>query len=189
MKVLVQWTRANPTDWEEYDSTQWTTIPKKPVPVGGEIIDDDPGWIHAICIQGVVFISSDHYVVWHDQPTVGDVSVVIWNNDPVDWDGLFHAQWWIFQNPAPDPVFGGRINTRQWQQIYGEQSYTAGLPPGIIKTHPDRITTVENWNKFRQRFDPDFDGPLVKHGIWVDDALNDQHKAVRTIHGWREWII
>lgn len=171
------------------DSTEYPTSPKKSAPVGGEVIDDVPGWVHAINVQGVIFMSHDHYVVWHDQPTAGDVSVVCWDDDPVDWPGLYHAEWWVFQDPAMDLTLNPpQMNTRQWNQLYGEQAWLKGLPSGLLKTTGGEVTK-ENWNKFTQRFDPGFDGPLAKHGIWVDDALNDLHAAARSAHGWEEWIL
>ena len=62
MKVLVQWSKAAPEDWHEIDSADWATLAKRPVPTGGEIIDQTPGWIYQVNIQGVCF-SADHYAV------------------------------------------------------------------------------------------------------------------------------
>ena len=83
MDLLVQWTRSNPRDYERVDS--WADLPKKPEPVGGEVIDDSPGWVYGLSF-GVRYLRGfDHYRV-----AGGDV--LVWNDDPEDFPfGRRHA--------------------------------------------------------------------------------------------------
>lgn len=91
MKICIQWTKQNPTDWEEIDSSEWSLQPNKGDPtsqtsatVNGQSIvhqplrenqklandvvfnapkiDNEKGWIWKISVQGVEF-TADHYAV------------------------------------------------------------------------------------------------------------------------------
>ncbi len=62
MRVYVQWTLASPIDWVELDVRNsgpsrraWENLPSKPTPVGGEAIDNVPGWLFDLSVQGVQF--------------------------------------------------------------------------------------------------------------------------------------
>ena len=82
MKIYVQWTLANPQDWspvEVVKDPDWRTLPKKNEPVGGEVIDDNPGWVYALNVQGVRFSSFDHYSV-RFAPLENALLVTVWND-------------------------------------------------------------------------------------------------------------
>ncbi len=183
MKIYVQWTLATPQDWELYDSSDWRNLPKKPEPVGGEIIDDQPGWIHGLCIQGVVFNSFDHYALWESTDPVGLV-VGCWNDDPVDYPvGTRFGDFWMFEPIQPDSAIGGQLNTRQTKVTYGDPEWIADKDHINSIKMTGGLARVDLWNR-----KPNPATPIIKHGIWVSDALNDEHFAVRSVHGWHEWI-
>ena len=178
MRVLIQWTRANPTDWEVLEmtsNTQWRGLPKKAEPVGGEVIDDTPGWVYALNVQGVEFSGYDHYSVAMNG---AGLDVTIWNDDPADHPGEFRAMRWTMLLPTLDGRYG-QINTRQTLTVYDERTPSPWVG---VETSGGPVTVLP-WTDF---------GPpqanLTRHGIWVDEALRVAHEAVRTKRGWREWV-
>jgi hypothetical protein len=180
MKFLVQWTTDPPTDWVEYDITSlqdFKDMPKKPVPVGGEIIDALPGWVMAVDVQGLTLTGWDHYTA----DIVGDgLAVIVWNDDVAapEFQG-FIAKVWTFLIPKHDPIVN-LLNTDQRLDVYTDtnpgrwdgQTTTAG--PVVVHPWAD-FTIPKPANR-------------ILHGINVEDALFDAHKAVRTVHGWEEWV-
>jgi len=175
VRVLVQWTRATPSDWLAVDSAAWQALPKRPAPVGGETIDDGPGWVHRVCVQGVSF-AADHYAVEH-VPGQG-CRVSAWNDDPTDYPpGLRHARVWMFRPLRVDPAVGRRWNTAQSQVIYAEpqmadRMVACATPRGEIRDYSEFVPPA---------------AAHVRHGIMVADELNAAHDAARTTRGWREW--
>lgn len=172
MKVLVQWTRQDPTDWEEMDSSQWDDLPSRPIPMSGELggQDDTPGWVYALNVQGVIFTGHDHY---HVEDISGGCRVTVWDDDPdedrpVPWVG----QRWTFLDPAPDPRYGGAINTRQSIEYWHDVPVEGAGSGGSHQTHAPI----------------DFVPPVTgRHGIWVPDSKKIEHNARRSSRGWREW--
>lgn len=174
MKVLIQWATSTPLDWVEYDirsSRDVEALPRKPVPDGTEAIDDEPGWITAINIQGVVFLGMDHVAI---DVVAGTLMVRTWNDDPEDHDGAFIGQLWTFKDPAPDPSIGGRMNTRQTVEWYAT--------PGSL---PERngILDLKPWAHF-QHGAPQ----RTWHGVWLEDAHFEQHRSRQAVRGWHEWV-
>lgn len=179
MLVLVQWTLANPSDWEQLQVTRdadWRRQPSKPEPSGGEVIDDAPGWVYALNVQGIEFHGYDHYSV---SANGAGLDVTVWNDDPVDYPvGSRWASRWTLLVPTLDGRYG-QINTRQTLTVYDERSPS----PWLGQTTSGGPVTVLPWS--------DFAAPaanMSRHGIWVDETLRAAHEAVRTRHGWREWI-
>lgn len=116
MKLLVQWATAHARDWTEIDSADWAGLPKKSVPVGGELIDDVPGWLFDVCVQGMCSGTGDHVAVEH----LGDsVRLTVWKDDVEDYtpDELF-ARVLTFHPLKPDAKLGGAINTDIESVIY-----------------------------------------------------------------------
>ena len=212
MLVYIQWSRANPVGWEPYDITKSVDVrklPSKPEPTGGEVLDDDPGWMHGIMCQGVTVMGFDHY---GPRMAGARIELVCWNDDPVDWPSPDRwAVVWGFENPRLDPAVGNRTNTAQWLTVYEE---TPGSHP-----HGDSTTggpvVYDTW----ANFSPPTVANLIRHGIWVpsdcencphtaDDhgtstgsactfadcagyaSLHQRHMDEMTAsqHGWREWI-
>lgn len=180
MKILVQWTRANPRGWEEYDSAQWRALAKRPDPtgMGPGGTDDQPGWVFGLNVQGVHF-TADHYAV---EPLPGrGCRVITWNDDPTYYPegGLRNGQIRTFLPLAPDPRFGGRWNTRQTVHFYGDATYRqrlldAKMDPALVHTYEDLLAQL-----------PESD--IIRHGKLVSDELNAAHDARRASRGWREW--
>lgn len=181
MKVLIQWTKANPEDWIEVDVRNsgpfrraWENLPAKPLPVGGEAIDNAPGWLFTINVQGVDFSGFDHLT---GRPTDTGVEVTAWNDDPDDYPpGERFAQVWDFRPLRADPRYGGALNTEQYLTVYDERvpspftgQVTSGGP-----------VVVRPWSEFVI--------PTTRtiHGIWVSDELAASHRNVRSSRGWRE---
>jgi hypothetical protein len=184
MLVLVQWTRANPTDWEPVEVTRdpdWRTLPKKAEPVGGEVIDDTPGWVYALNVQGVTFAGFDHYSVRFNSLESG-VYVTVWNDDPVDYQPIdFRAAEWSFLIPGADPAINGRMNTRQRLTVWSDDpEYRARMAEVRAS---DGAVVVNPWAAFRAPQEN-----MTRHGIYVPDALSDAHQAAQSPHGWREWV-
>lgn len=175
MRVLVQWAKDSAVDWEEIDSSDWTSTANKPIPSGSNTPDSVAGWVNGLNVQGVVF-EADHYHVEHNQD--GSVVVTCWNDDSDDWTEAEYLAWEITFLPyTPDASFGGALNTRQTQVIYAG---TAHYDDFVAKALPN--TTIKPW--------ADFTEPptgQVRHGVWLDGALYDNHAMAQTTCGWREW--
>ena len=195
MHLYIQHALAHPTDWQRIEAGEWKNLPAKPAPDGSEIIDDTPGWVHAVNVQGVIF-QRDHIAV---QPYRGGIRVTAWNDDPEDWsDDDMDAVVWTFDRPAHDPNIG-TVNTVQHLTVYAQganaerwaqQSTTGG--PVIVKPRSDfRLPPVN----------------LIRHGVWLPSpkpvtpaSVNERHRGIfpdddgvkahrlaRAEHGWEEW--
>jgi len=165
VKILVQWSKSSAEDWEELDSSEWGSTPRRGVPVGGETVDRKRGWIHALCIQGVVFEGWDHYAVLPRDPSY--VDVYVWNDDVQDWsEDSFRGEVWGFRELCPDPHLGGAINTRQVRTCYAASPVEGEVP-------------FDHFPKISRR--------ATRHGIWLPDELAEESQGVRSLHGWREW--
>jgi hypothetical protein len=174
MRLYVQDAKADPEDWYPVESADWQHLDRKPIPRGGERLDNRPGWLAGLSCQGVDFSGYDHVTV-RDLPEVKGCEISGWLTDPEDQAlGAMVAHVWTFLPPAPDPAFRGRLNTRQQVSIFvqprarSRQALTAaGLAPRALAT-----------------FQP---SAGARHGIWIPDELWDEHLAARRHHGWREW--
>ena len=172
MRVDIQWTTDPAQDWITIDSRDWFKLPKKDEPVGGEIIDSTLGWIWSVNVQGVAF-SADHYAVVHQQGQ-GFVAVYAWNDDPDDYPlGEKYGMLWVFRPVAPDPNLGGRDNTAQTMDFYGEVDILSR------KTSGNKHTFAE--------FDPPIQSNRIRHGIQIPDELADTHRAFPSAK-WSDWI-
>lgn len=183
MRVLLQWTLATPGDWEPLelaDIRQWRQLPRRPEPVGGETIDNTKGWLFDVNVQGVTMGGADHYSV---RPAPGGgLEVIRWFDDPEEFPaGQRYAQVWSFQRPAPDARHGGRVNTVQFLTVYAEDPAMRAKWEGQATSGGP--VTVLPWSAFTPP-PPN----LTVHGIWVSDALLQQHVAARGVRGWEEWI-
>ena len=181
MKLLIQWTTDVPTDWTEYDITSVQDIrslPSKPEPTGGEIIDGTPGWVFALNVQGVTFTGFDHF----SGDITGDgLAIIAWSDDAADvnFQGYL-AHVWTFLLPKHDP-FINAVNTDQRLDIYTdtnpERFANQSTSAGPVIVHPWADFTVPK------------PANLVRHGINVEDSLADAHEAARTARGWEEWAL
>ena len=193
MKILVQWTRVDPTDWIEIDSADWAGLPKSADPTGDEILGSDPAseaWVFRTGAQGVE-ITADHYAVehlapgdvveWFDGttrivPEGGGCRLYGWSDDPEDYPlGYRNAKVWTILGLARDPKFGNAYNTQQWVHYFADEVVRAQIP----KLEEGRVSPFED-------FVPPAEA-LTRHGIWTTPELNAKHDAARTPRFWREW--
>lgn len=176
MRTLVQWSLDRPADWAEFDAADWANSPKRPVPLGPSEINAQPGLVCGLNIQGVSF-DGDHYAV--EALPGGLIRATVWNDDPEDYPpGWRSARVRTFAPLAPDPLFGGAINTRQTSLVYVEDA---------IRREYERA----GWNPAELRPWSEFVAPpehLTRHGAWLPDALYERHWTKRSLRGWREWI-
>lgn len=180
MKGYVQHTTDTPQGSIEFDSALWSSIPKKDVPTGGEILDDVQGWVAGLDFQGIDLSGWDHYHVL-DQPSDNSVTITLWNDDPDEWLGDFHAQVWELFTPQADVRIGNRINTRQRLTVYAEliarqelwQNKVASL--GLVAVKPWTEFTIPAGNEER-------------HGIRVSKEKFAEIQAIRRSTDWRDWI-
>jgi hypothetical protein len=177
MKVLVQWALASPEDWVEIDSKLWSSLPQGPVPDDlnfDHIVTSQKRWIHALNVQGIIFMGFDHYAI-EDIPD--GILVTCWNDDTGDWVGDRHAEVWTILEPAFDAKIN-KINTRQTVEIFAEN-----------RERMIRYNDIKNcigiypWRSFEPP-----SNTVTRHGIWVSNELNDRLIAERSTHGWREWL-
>lgn len=181
MKLLLQWTLADPTDWIEFDFTQLQQLrqlPKKALPDGTDLIDNNPGWVYAFNLQGIVFSGFDHYSA-RPLPPQG-VEVICWNDDPEDYPDGPWAQVWQLRPLRSDPRYGGQTNTDQSLTVYTDDPAIVAFWTG--QTTSGGPVTVLPWSEFVQPANN-----LTLHGVWVTDELAETHRARRSAHGWREW--
>lgn len=173
MKLCIQWSRMNPQDWEEMDSSEWASTPSKPAPVGREVLDDSPGWIQDLCVQGVQFGGADHYAVEDLNDGSGGIRVTEWNDDPNDHPFKWGVVWNIFPL-APDPKFGGAINTRQFRVVYTEDMDRFSAPV--------QHTVVRPWSEFVPPAEA-----ITRHGIWISAENSKAHEKKQHFEEWRDW--
>ena len=207
MKILVQWATNPPADWQEIDSKDWASLPKKgephrdrkpvfgskPFEVLGfegpeERIDDKPGWVYQICVQGLAF-AGDHIVVIDRSD---HVEVIQWDDDPEDYpDGNYSADVWKLYDRIVDNSFkvgNGILRCQgplQVRAMYVTKPKLEKLiADGVIPNYTSGgLVEVKDYSEFIKP-----DERIVRHGIWVDDRLKEEHqKAVRAI-SYKEWL-
>ena len=172
MKLLIQWSMLNPTDWVEIDSNLWPLLPKKADPTGKHIgVNNKPGWVNQINIQGLS-PCGDHYAV---EPIGDSLLFSVWCDDP-KWvtDGRYAVVWTI-KTLASDPLFGGALNTRQQPIVYAEgkafERFVLGQWPVV---HP--------WSKF---VIPKKE--ITIHGKFLNDGHWGEHCKATALKGWRHF--
>lgn len=179
MRVYIQWTTLTPSDWQPYELTRLQDVralPRKAQPTATSVLDNQPGWVSGINLQGVVFEGFDHYAV--DFGT-GLLIVRVWNDDPRSgYDvGKRWGQVWTFAPPAPDAKLAGAVNTVQtvtWYAEPGSEAAASLAGTGIV---------FQPW--------ADFQVPasnITWHGIQVTSTLWDATRQARSVRGWREWV-
>jgi len=196
MKIYIQWTTDPAQDWVLIDSADWSSLPKKPEPVGGEVVDSSLGWVYSINCQGCMF-SGDHYAIV-DLPD-GSTAVASWTDDIDDRpESEFHGTIGIFLDPAYDshPKVQA-VNTQQQFNVYAN-----GLIFNRIQSDPAENRSLDIFDNFvppgqtkkMSEFKPgELDrlyqkSNLIRHGINVSEQLHSDHQSVKTVRGWREWI-
>ena len=175
MKLLVQWATKHPKGWVELDSSEWDALPKKPDPIGGEVIDDEPGWLSNVCVQGQCTGSADHVAVEHLDDSV---RVTLWNDDPEDYEpGQYFARVLTFHPLKPDLALGGAINTDIDSVMYAGADRFKELEAVDFAD-----TAVRPWSEFVPPPES-----ITRHGIWLTDELANAHRPLAVPPSWREW--
>lgn len=204
MKIFVQWATDDPmAALQELDSSEWDALPKRPAPVGGELIDDQPGWVRSLNIQGIT-PHKDHYCV-EDMPN-GSVKMTHWNDDPDDWTPEeFIAEETIIRplKMQFNEVHGKEIlNTDHHVIIYADPSrwdkFNHLVSDSIeLKTWAEFV--IPGQNKTMAQLNDQQKAAIyknnnkVRHGVWLPDSLNNAHEIVmkkssKVKRGWREWV-
>lgn len=185
MIVSVQWTLASPSDWVDIDlaakgkgARAWLQLARKAEPTGGETLDDEPGWLFDVVVQGVHLYGFDHVA---GEPLDSDgLRFYGWNDDVTDPEASPYrwGEVWEFYPPAPDPAHGGQLNTQQRKTVFTEDEaerftgQATTLGPVEVKPWSQWVAPPEN---------------LVRHGIWVhDEVLWRRHFEVRGRRPWHQ---
>lgn len=172
MKILVQWARSAESDWEQFDSADWLSLPDKGKP-GRAPIDGSRGWINALNVQGVNFYGDSLAI----EALAGDgVRVHQINDDRTSWAGQRHARIVDIYPLATDANLGGAINTRMSQVVYGERAYLTKCPD------ENANTIYRPWDQYTPPANA-----LLRRGVWLADALYQKHVDAQSVRGWREW--
>lgn len=196
MKIFIQWTTDPASDWIEIDSSEWRSLPKKLEPIGGEVIDNTPGWVYAINCQGCRF-SGDHYAIM-DMPNE-TTAVISWTDDIGDRpEDEFHGTIALFKDPAfdSDPRVM-KVNTRQQFNVFANKKIF-----DLINTSPSSNRSLNIFDNLiipgqaKKLFELKgtllqalyANSDLIRHGINVSEELSNEHRSIQKDHGWREWI-
>lgn len=175
MKLLVQWSLAEPQDWIEVEAAAWRSLARRPTPKGDEVIDNSPGWIYDLACQGIWMGGMDHLAV--EPLPRGGAKVWGWNDDLEDFP--VGSRW-------------GRVMTfdrdlNQTKTYYCEPDaapvQTLGAHfhqgPGGVRHEVEYLP----WEDF-----PVPDDEITLHGIWLPDELEQRHAEVRRVPDYREWL-
>jgi hypothetical protein len=216
VRILVQWTQRDPRDYVALDSAAWAALARRPEPAPGQLGGQDnvPGWVMTLNVQGVHFEGHDHYAL-EDQPD-GSLRVWHWLDDPVDLIARGETAFgrvWTFWPPEHDPLLHGRlidkvVEIRERMAAGRVATAPITLRAGRVIAHQSEVTAddavntrqsvvtytdtpaihaissdTRPWAEFP--FPPD---AITRHGVWVDEPTLAEHVAVRTEHGWREWV-
>lgn len=182
MLVYIQWAKSSPEDYKAYEIASMQDVrrlPRKGIPSSGSTLDDTEGWVADAVVQGVSFAGFDHISAAF--PGGGALAVIVWNDDPEDYPEGPSGYVWTFYPPAPDPRYGGEVNTVQTLTVYTDVLEQIAFWTG--QTTTGGPVTVLPWASF-----PTPASNAALHGIWVEDALYELHRSLRTPHGWQEWV-
>lgn len=182
MRTYIQWATAVPRDFQPLDATTPShvrSLPRKPVPTRTSRLTGSSGWLADLIVQGVSFAGWDHVAILPESESV--LRIAAWNDDPEDYPDGPDGHVWTFLDPAPDPRYGGQVNTRQLLTVYSDV-------PAQVEFWTGQATSggpveVRPWADF-----PMPDADVTFHGIWQTDEKFAAHRLVQTPHGWREWV-
>jgi hypothetical protein len=135
-------------------------------------LDGSRGWIHSVNVQGTR-IQADHIAIEQRGPIT---RIYAWNDDRDDWPpGYAHGHIIDVRSLQRSPLFGMAYNTAHTHRRFAEDTIAA---------------TIEAHTGVRPRPFSSMPRPpqaLVRHGIWMPDALHRAHEKAQDLHGWREW--
>jgi hypothetical protein len=171
-KVLIQWAKRNSSGWEEIDLSRdalaWKKLPKKEQKRIFDL-DQTPGLIEAVNIQGVVLEGFDNYAI---SPGLdGVIEAVAWREG--------EAQAWVFHPPGPDRT--GLVNTKQMLTIYAGSALERHYRSLDLETTGGQVVILPI-----QAFTPP-PAEVTRAGV-RRGSLDRSHQWSRTQVGWREWV-
>lgn len=206
MRLLVQWARAAPQDWETIDSKSFRGLPKRDRPGKKRAaLGDAAGYLYQCQArediwQGYDSLSVEHlaYVAGSD-PLYDAMGVTDGqeltrlrgrNDDVRDWPvGSRWERVADYFPMCPQPHLGGAISPCTRHTIYAEPDTYAILAPIYAR---DRRTVVVEVQ------DLDTDWPAAaesdtRYGTWVgtpgqvDNSVAGAHSQALSTRSWREW--
>lgn len=192
--VLVQWARLHPRGWESVPVGQWHALARRPVPVGGEVLDDSPGWVNRVCVQGVNG-AADHYHV-QTLPRRG-LRLTLWYDDPDDYPPeMWFAQvrdFWPPERVTSDAP-GAEMHGSRWNTVQPTPIFYCGDKIGEMFARENADRDLRPWDEFVPPAD-------AHHGIWLPQDLHEEHERligahpaqtnaerVERLRGWMDWI-
>ena len=183
MKIQIQWALRNPQGWQQIDSSQWSRLPKRPIPKSGQLggKDNVKGWLRNISIQGITTEGQDHVAI--EEVVIGldtGVKLTTWNDDPDDYPiGERQGIVWTILPLAPDPKLGMAINT-QHSCIW----YCEGARYDRLAARPPQNPTVRPWSEFVPPPET-----VTRHGVWLEEKKFREHVMIapQSEWGWRHW--
>ncbi len=161
MKVLYQPSTSTPGDWLEMEADRWSELATTIQP-------------NRLCVQGVEFCA-DHYHV--EGLPDGACRVVTWQDSIAEGMHFAREVTFLPLGVDADPRYRGRINTRQSHRFFGQATI---LP--IASADDVQNTEFFSWDGFVPPPTAE-----VRHGVLMAQDLYDEHEAIRTARGWREW--
>lgn len=188
MKIYIQDTLRNPTDWREVDSSNWHLEPARPLPTSVGGVDNDRGYFHKLCVQGIV-LTGDHHSVKH---LIDGCEVTSWSDDPEDdqdhpdWNPSDPVEWWYrahvirFRDLAPNEKLGGAITPHTTRILYAGRRVLEEWEKNSPNGYQDMV--LRPWREFVRPA-----SNLTRHGIWVPDELELIHEKRLSPPNWRAW--
>lgn len=181
MRVDIQWATQTPSESVTIDSSEWAGLPKKPLPDGNEVLDQEPGWLQRWNIQGCKPDTADHHAM-EDQAD-GSLKVWSWCDDPEDYpDGDYYGTVTTFR-PAyihPEERFCGKWHYEQHFTIYAAENTEHWRTRNSV---PRQNVTIRPWSEF-----PYPDEAIVRHGVWLRDDQHEESQRLESKCGVFEWI-
>lgn len=181
----MQWSQATPEDWVETTEHEWRDLPYRPVPAGGESLDE-LGYVCDVAIQGVCLRGVDHYAV---APAGGGVLLWRWSDDLEDEVTRYRwGQVWEFRDgwvdrtlEMPDGSSLRHQGPDQRVTVYAEDMDAHRLvTPVECGGLPVALRPWSEW--------PSPPVELVRHGVWMPDDLLVEHVRRQRPVDWHEWM-
>lgn len=130
--------------------------------------------VNAWAYQGWIFEGYDRGVIWREGD---DLIVAAICDASADWAGNRWGRLVRFPALAPDPRFGGAINVRATQTIFGE-----GDSAVVLAQHGQGVAAYDLLIAALP-IDPD----VELAGVWLTDEAFAAHQQARRLPSWREW--
>ncbi|MEE9366734.1 MAG: hypothetical protein V3W44_08615 [Dehalococcoidales bacterium] len=196
MRISLQHSFDNPQNWVDIDHTEWpayVSAVKRPLPVGGEMLNT-AGYLNCLSVMGL-YGDGDHYAI--EPFGVDGVRMSLWYDDMDDINAPGYerigpgerAIVWTFEPMRPIAAKGDMWQPRLTRTVIGSPDYLAEVqrreqpagrgPPRTCSLDATQYIEWANWQPPPEA--------LTLHGIWMPDALHDDHQTIRSPQSWREW--